>query len=690
MAEPVTRSVEMPALDLRAEFKPATLDADKRTVSMTWTTGAPVLRGFFDRYFEELSLDPQHVRMERLQSGRAPLLNSHNSDSIADVIGVVENARLDPGGKTGSATVRFDSGPAGDDAFRKVKDGILGNVSVGYRVHKLEKVGDRKRGSSDEEIPTFRAVDWEPYELSMVPIGADAGAGTRAAGTTNPCVFVTQQERQMADENKTTPAQPVAAGESAAVVATRDARLLAIESAKQQAEALAIAREKAIADERLRSAEIRELSRRSSLLGELWATRLIEAGTTVEEAQKIALRVITEDSTKTEIDGHGGVRFSAGDDARDKFIRGASAWMFVRSGMRPLLEKAKEAEPAMFADVSFDPGEFRGLTPVDLARVSLERSGVNTKGMDRLKLVGEAFTRSSNYQATGDFPILLENVLGKVLLGAYMTQENTWKRFCKVDQVPDFRTSNRYRTGSLPGLDILAEHQEYKSGVIPDGSKYPLTTQRMGKMFALSRETIVNDDMSALVDMATKLGAAAQRSIETSVYALIALNSGLGPTQGDSQPFFHSNRTNVNATGSAISMAGLDADRVILRAQKDPNAQDFLDLSPAVLLIPDSLRGQALQINNSVNDPTANKLNIPNIVNGLFRDVVGTPRLTGTRRYLIADPLDWIVVAFLEGYPGPIMEAQQGWRIDGVEWKVTLYAKAQMGDPKMAMTNIGQ
>jgi hypothetical protein len=85
-----------------------------------------------------------------------------------------------------------------------------------------------------------------------------------------------------------------------------------------------------------------------------------------------------------------------------------------------------------------------------------------------------------------------------------------------------------------------------------------------------------------------------------------------------------------------------------------------------------------------------NKLNVPNIVRGLFRDVIGTPRLTGTRRYLIADPLDWIVVAFLEGYGrGPVMESQQGWRIDGVEWKVTLYAKPQMGDSKVAVTNAG-
>ena len=173
----------MPALQMRAEFNQSTLDVDKRTVEMTWTTGARVLRGggwFSDPYYEELSLDPKHVRMGRLQSGTAPLLNSHRSYGIDDVIGVVDKAQIDPGGKTGSATVRFDSGVDGSEAMRKVKEGILRNVSVGYRVHKLDKL----KGATvdgDDETPVFRATDWEPYELSMVPIGADAGAATRSA-----------------------------------------------------------------------------------------------------------------------------------------------------------------------------------------------------------------------------------------------------------------------------------------------------------------------------------------------------------------------------------------------------------------------------------------------------------------------------------------------------------------------------
>ncbi len=672
-------------MSLRADVVPSSLDAEKRTVDVVWTTGARVMRGFFDQYWEELSLDPKHVRMGRLGSGAAPLLNSHNADDLSSVIGVVETASLQ---KTkGIATVRFARDPISDGIFQKVSDGIIKNVSVGYRVQKLEKVAE-----AEGKIPVFRATDWEPHEISMVPIGADAAAVTRADATTNPCEFI-QEHRTMDPETTNPPAPTVAPlpNESPAVTATRAAQSARVENAKAIAAAAQSAAEEATKEERQRMAEIRKLAKQSRL-GEAWATSLIEAGTPVAEARRVAFDQLVE--TDDEFQTDPAVRIGAGDDERDKWIRGASAWLWQRTGTRALVEAAKAKNPELFKDVSFDPGEFRGYSPLELARMSLERGRVSTRGMDTMRMVGMAFTHRT-LQTTSDFAILLENVLSKVLLGAYATQVNTWERFCKTDEVPDFRNSNRYRTGSLPGLDVILEHGEYKSGIIPDGAKYGISTQRMGKMFGLTREVIVNDDMGALTDMATGLGKAAMRTIENSVYALLALNSGLGPTQTDTQPFFHANRANVS-TGAALSVAAIDADRVTMRAQKDPNGLDFLDLQPKVLLVPDSLWGAANEINKSEFDfdnagtNTTGKFMRPNRVRGLFSEVVSSPRLTGTRRYLFAETMDAIVVAFLAGYgKGPVIDSQQGWRIDGVEWKVTIYAKAQMGDPKAAITNAG-
>lgn len=691
----VTRTAEIPLLDLRASFVPSTVDADRRTVELTWTTGAAVLRGgfFTDPFYEELSLDPAHVKMGRLKSGAAPLLNTHSQWDIGDVIGVVESAALEE--KRGTAVVRFDRGAAGEDAFRKVSDGILRNVSVGYQVHKMEQVDPGN--PEKKKPPTYRVVSWTPYELSMVPIGADAGAMTRSAhGTarTNPCEIIEERTMEGNDETHTDATKPDDVEASVALAATEAARKKRIDDARERAANEQQAAEEATAATLERVAAIQEIAERADL-GTAWATKLIKAGVSIEAARTAAFAHLTS-KDKAEFNPDGTLRVHAGEDENDKYIRGAAAWLIERTGKRKQLETAKVRAPELFGDLEFGGGaSFRGLSPLELARESLERRGFRTRGMPKMEMLGHAFTyRAGAMQTTSDFANILENVLHKMLLGAYAIQETTWQVFCGTEDVPDFRSSTRYRTGSLPSLPKILEHGEYTTGAIPDAAKYTISTERHGEIFALSREVIVNDDMGALANLAMEFGRASARTIENDVYALLALNSGAGPTMSDSNPFFHSSRGNVG-TGAAISVASLDADRVLMRAQKDPNGKDYLSLRPVILLVPDALEGTARVINLAQYDPdTANKLQRPNMVQGLFRDIIGSPRLASntTRRYLFADPTiaAAFVVAFLEGYGrGPIMESQTGWRTDGIEWRVTQYAKAQPADPKGAVTNAG-
>jgi HK97 family phage prohead protease len=678
----------------RAAFQPSSANADKRTVDLVWTTGARVLRGYFDRFWEELSLDPRHVRLDRLNNG-APLLDTHDTNGVGSILGVVEGARLNK--NEGIATVRFpkpEDDPEADKIFRKVKDGIIQNVSVGYRVHKMEKVSD-----GEDKIPVYRAVDWEPTELSLVPVGADDGAGTRSTSSTNPCVFVTHKERKMEPEIPvTTP--PATATPPATVdpvlAATRAASAQNIERARAQAAEAARLQEDARAQERERIVEIRRLVRKTNL-GDDLAERFISENASLEAVRSAVIEHISTRTAEGDVGNH--VRVMAGDDARDKWIRGASAWLFERCGVSHIVRDAKTKAPSLFDGVDVSGGgEFRSFSLLDLARESLERQNVRTRGMSRMEMVGLAFTRLGNYQTTSDFAVLLENVVYKTLLGAYAIQTDTWTMFCKADTVSDFRPANRYRSGSLTVLDSVNEQGEFKQKAIPDGAKMSITTGTKGNILGLSRQTIINDDMGALTDIAEKGGRAAKLTIETDVYALLAQNSGLGPTQSDSQPFFHSNRSNVNATGSALAVLAIEADAVVLNSQKDISSNDYLDLQPHCLLVPRSLKGTANEINKSQYDfdnagtNTTGKFMRPNRCQGLFQNVIGTPRLSGTRRYIFADPTiaPAIVVAFLEGQgQGPVLDSQNGWRIDGVEWKIRLDAKAQMFDPRGAVTNAG-
>ena len=70
-------------LQRAAAFVPSTLNADNRTVELTWTTGARGLRSslFGGDWFEELDMTPRSVRLDRLNSG-ASLLNNHQGREL--------------------------------------------------------------------------------------------------------------------------------------------------------------------------------------------------------------------------------------------------------------------------------------------------------------------------------------------------------------------------------------------------------------------------------------------------------------------------------------------------------------------------------------------------------------------------------------------------------------------------------
>src|SRR4029450_6112296 len=175
-----TTTVILPRGQTRGAFEPATVDVTARTAELVWTTGARVLRhGLYDGpWLEELSLADDAVDLSRLNAG-APLLAAHRSAELDQVLGVVERAWLvrTNGSREGRARVRFSKRPEVDGVLTDVKDGILRGVSVGYITLQLEEVepGDTKKG----EPPVYRAVRWQPVELSLVPIGADPGAGMR-------------------------------------------------------------------------------------------------------------------------------------------------------------------------------------------------------------------------------------------------------------------------------------------------------------------------------------------------------------------------------------------------------------------------------------------------------------------------------------------------------------------------------
>lgn len=354
--------------------------------------------------------------------------------------------------------------------------------------------------------------------------------------------------------------------------------------------------------------------------------------------------------------------------------------------VQAMLIRAGKADAQTVSASGSNP--FRGRTLLAMAEASLVAAGVDTRQFgDSRKLVAASFTQSGS-----DFPILLENTMHKTLLGAYALQALTWSRFCKRGTVSDFRAHNRYRVGSLGNLQPKNELGEYKNVAIPDGEKSSIAATTKGFILGISREAIINDDLGALTDQAAAAGRAAARTVEVDVYALLNANGGLGPIMQDGKALFHVDHGNIDATGAAISVTRLDAMRVLMAQQRDVSGNDFLDLRPAVLLCPVGMGGNArVVIGAEYDTEVSNKFQVPNKVRGLVRDIVDTPRMSGTRYHLLADAGEAaaIEVAFLDGNETPYLETAQAFDTDGGKLKVRLDYGVAGHDWRGAVTNAG-
>jgi hypothetical protein len=156
--------------------RPRGFDPVTREIDAVLSTGARVRRQDWEGTFDEvLGMKPENVRLARLNQGAA-VLDSHNWSGMSAVLGgiVPGSARLESGSLIGR--IKFSRGSAlAQRIAQGLQDGIQIPLSVGYKVHQTRE--DRRTNPV-----TRTATDWEPIEVSVVPIAAEeTGTGFRAA-----------------------------------------------------------------------------------------------------------------------------------------------------------------------------------------------------------------------------------------------------------------------------------------------------------------------------------------------------------------------------------------------------------------------------------------------------------------------------------------------------------------------------
>ena len=234
---------------------------------------------------------------------------------------------------------------------------------------------------------------------------------------------------------------------------------------------------------------------------------------------------------------------------------------------------------------------------------------------------------------------------------------------------------------------LVNEDGEYTyGGVSETGASVSLLTY--GRLQAITRQTIVNDDLGEILRALRSAGTAASRLESDIVWGLITSNV----VMPDGNALFHATHNNIS-TAAALSVASLGDMRKLLRLQKGIAGLALLDLQPFALVVPAALETVAEQLLASLADPAGVNQQTFNPFAHKLRLIVEA-RLDAdstTRYYLITNPevFNWFDRVHLEGQPTPFVAEQEGWSIDGMEIKVRHDFAALVNDFRGAVKNDG-
>lgn len=463
---------------------------------------------------------------------------------------------------------------------------------------------------------------------------------------------ISKPPRATADSQKSAPADATPEGDVTMTTENRSAT----------AAADAQAREAVLAAETNRRAGVRArfVGRFANEHRELLDACLDDVTCTPDKAGELLLAKLGEGVEPAVPAASSGARIAAGMDGRDKFVAGVVNAIAARRG----IEKIEAGN------------EFAGAGLQRICRAVLSRAGVSApERLEGAALAAKVFATMS----TSDFPLVLSNTANKALRASYDTAPSTWQMWAKKGEVSDFKSNTRLQLGSFNSLAVIPEGSEYTAATMGEEGE-TIQAQTKGRFVALTRQMIVNDDLGAFVDRATRLGFAARRTVNEDVYAKLAAN----PTMSDTGALFNSTavttaggHANLAGSGAAISVATIATGEAAIAVQKDKDLRTTLNLSPRFILVPRGKRVTAWEILNSPSDPASSNSGKRNYAASLALEIVSDSELdkaSATAWYLAADPMiaPLIECAFLNGVDTPYTEEDVDFMTDAVLLKVRL------------------
>jgi len=702
----VRREAPLADADTRAEGDAPSL-APAARFEIVFTTGAPVKRYDWANgryYLEQLEVSEAAIDLSRLERG-APLLNTHYAWDLEAQLGVCDKPEIRGG--QGVCQTQLSRRDSVKGVVQDLEDGVIRNVSVGYSRNAVEMVAP----GEENGMWVYRVTRWTPMEVSLVPIPADMDSQVvRSVGGTFkapdgrelrafPCeMTVVLTRTQPSTEQQA--AAPAAASPTTTAVATADVSSTRnFESTPMTPEEIAAAaacaatttpvdteaaRQAGMQAERTRAADIRAAAQAArSTLGadaDALATRLIDAGVSVDEARKQIIDALAERSQANAVRGAGDIR-TVQDETETLRTRMSDALVLrVTPGAKDLGGVKVDAEGAR---------SFRGMDLMDMARRSIAAAGGNADGLSRREIAMAALNmdadarRTAGMHSTSDFPAILASTVNRSLRAAYEQAPRTFTGWARQSTNKDFREKSLLQLSGMSQFSKINEGGEYKMATFSDSvEKYSLS--KYGAIIAITWEALINDDLSAFSRLPMMIAEEAAALEGDLVYAALLGN----PVMGDGVALFHANHANLAGTAGAINDVTLGAGRAAMRKQTGANKR-VLNLAPEILIVGPDNEAAALKYTSS-NFVAAKSVDINPAFNTSLSVIVDN-RVTGSQWFLATSParVDTVEYAYLEGENGLFTTRREGFEVDGVEIKARHVFAAKAIDHRGLYRNAG-
>ena len=437
----------------------------------------------------------------------------------------------------------------------------------------------------------------------------------------------------------------------------------------------------ALKAERARTAEIRRIALKCGY-DQAWVDKQINADTPIDRVRQIALDGIQRDPKNMPTS-----RVSVGRDLNrdtlDQAVQDAvllhgsrgthrfvefddAGGIMLGADNRPRTrrphERANELRSHSLLDIGRRYLVALGYRQADrMARPQLASLLLNRNGL------ASALNGVYLAHASGDFPYLLADAMGKILRAEYALAPATWPLWCNRTTAPDFKQIKKLQLSEAADLVLVPEGDEYEFGTLSESREvYALSSY--GKGLNFTRQAMINDDLDAFGRVPKMLGQAAARKVEGLAVAVLTANA----VMGDSVALFAT--AHANLTTGTLSVASLGSARATMRKQTALGSSDPLDLMPRYLIVPEILFTTASQLVSSTVDPAKSNATPNPFANQL--QVISSPRLDSTSTtqwYLAADPgqIDTVDVCFLEGQESPLVEEENEFSTGALQLKVT-------------------